>query len=425
MTTVSFSFARLLAIGIALPAVLAACSTDATPASSAVIERDSAGVAIIEHSAAHIAALPTWTIDTTPVMRIDGDDMENAFTDIVRVTRLPDGRMLVYDVRHRDVREFSADGAFVRVMTPNGRGPGEVDHVQRIQALEDGRIAIFDANQRRISLFSGAGDFGEQFAYPRFEDGTSPGPIALLADAQLLARTRRPFVPPTVFNGSTRRDTFAVVTISTSTDDASSTTPRVDTIALVPDTEVFDVIITEDGESRADTDFLRLGPTTNIVSDGRRLVIGTNEQFELREYRGAALTRLVRVAIDPEPVPVDAGDRVRAIVRADLASRPVPASARADLEGMMRGWRFATVFPFHDRLLLGDDGTLWAEAPSVWPTDAQRYLAFDVDGRAMARVALPPRVTLHWVSRERVLGVWMDDEDVPHVRMWHVVQVRP
>lgn len=416
------SVARRCTIAIALPALFAACSTDTPSASGAVVVRDSAGVAITEHTAAHIAALPTWTIDTTPLMRIDGDDVRNAFTDVVRVTRLPDGHILLYDVRHRDVREFGVDGTFVRVLMQKGRGPGEVDYVQRIQVLEDGRIAIFDGNQRRISVFTSAGTFAEQIAYPRFDDGSRPGPIAVHGEGRLLASVRRAFAPPSVFDGSTRRDTFAVVIMHISGDTTAITAPRVDTIALVPDTEVFDVITTQGGESYPDTDFLRFGPTTNLVTNGVRVVIGTNEQFELREYRGAVLTRLMRVAIDPERVPVDGGERVRAEVRARLASQSMPASARADVEGMMRGWRFATEFPFHERLLLGDDGTLWAGAPSVWPTDAQRYLVFDAEGRAMARVLLPPRVMLHWVSRERVLGVWTDEDDVPHVRMWRVVE---
>ena len=415
---------QLIRLVIPCTVVLAACSTDATREASAVVMRDSAGIAIVEQTAAHIAALPTWTIDTVPVLRIDGDNLQNAFTSVRLVTSLPDGRVLVVDARHRDVREFATDGAFVRVMMPSGRGPGEVDYVQRVQVLDDGRVAVFDGNQRRILFFDGTGGFAGQIAYPRFDDGTELRPIALLGDARLLASFRPPYVPPTVFNGPTRRDTFAVVTIRTSAGAASSAAPRVDTIALVPDREVFDVITTEDGASRPDTDFLRFGPSTYMVSDGTRLVLGTNERFELREYRGDALTRLSRVAIDAEPVPKDAGDRVRAWVASELESRPMPGSVKADREVMRRGWRFATVFPFHERLLLGDDGTLWAQAPSVLPSDALRYLVFDTEGRAIARVSLPPRVTPHVVSRERVLGVWIDDDDVPHVRAWRVREAR-
>jgi hypothetical protein len=195
----------------------------------------------------------------------------------------------------------------------------------------------------------------------------------------------------------------------------------VDTIALVPDSEVFDLVTTENGESWPDTDVIRLGPSTDVSTNGARVVLGTNEQrFELREYRGDSLSRIVRVEQAAERVPADAGDRVRAIVSAEMDRRPIPASAKADFERMLAAWRFATVFPFHDRLLTGTDGTLWAEAPSVWPTDAQRYLVFDAEGRAVARVRLPERVTPHVVSLERVLGVWRDDDDVPHVRAWRL-----
>ncbi len=117
-----------LVLLLALP--LAACGGTPDPSVTALVVRDSAGVAIVEQTAEHIAALPTWTIDTAPVLRIDGDNAQNAFTSIRLVTLLPDGRMLVVDARHRDVREFTADGVFVRVMMPSGRGPGEVDFVE-------------------------------------------------------------------------------------------------------------------------------------------------------------------------------------------------------------------------------------------------------------------------------------------------------
>jgi hypothetical protein len=103
-----------------------------------------------------------------------------------------------------------------------------------------------------------------------------------------------------------------------------------------------------------------------------------------------------------------------------MERRPFPASAKADLERMRAAWRFATVFPFHERLVIGTDGTLWAQAPGVWPTDAQRYLVFDNEGRAVARVQLPERVTPHVMSLDRVLGVWLDDDDVPHVQAWRL-----
>ncbi len=412
---------RVFTLLTAACTALSACGAPSDRAANSVVTRDSAGAAIVEQDSTFIAALPTWTLDTSPILRIDGDNPANAFSSIRLVTELSDGRLLVVDARHRDVREYSADGAFLRTMMPVGRGPGEVDFVQRIQLLDDGRLAVFDASQRRISLFTSAGDYVEQIMYPRADDRDDLRPLALLGDSRFLASVRRRWIPSAVMDDRVRRDTFALVTVLTPTAADSNAILRIDTIALVPDVEGFETITTEQGESYPDRDYVRYGRSTDVAWKGSRLVIGTNERFELREYRDAALSRLTRVAVSPEPVPTDAADRVRAEVAASVESQPIPASVKVEWEAMRRRWRFATVFPYHDGLQIGQDGTLWAQTPSVWPTDAQRFLVFDAGGQAIARVVLPPGVTPHVVSRERVLGVWIDEDDVPHVRAWRVL----
>ena len=87
---------------------------------------------------------------------------------------------------------------------------------------------------------------------------------------------------------------------------------------------------------------------------------------------------------------------------------------------MRKKWRFSTTLPFHERLHLGDDGTLWASSATVLPTDARRYLVFDDTGRALARVELPAGVEPFRVSRDRIVGTWTDADDVPHVMVWRL-----
>lgn len=45
--------------------------------------RDSAGVSIVEYSAAYIAALPEWTIDSTPLQELRGDRADTQFAKIL------------------------------------------------------------------------------------------------------------------------------------------------------------------------------------------------------------------------------------------------------------------------------------------------------------------------------------------------------
>jgi len=381
----------------------------------AVTVRDSADITIVEHTAAQVAALPVWTIDTAPLLRLRTPD-EDGFTALGDILALPDGRILLADRVQRDVREFTADGSFARVFARNGSGPGEITFVTRLQRLPGDTLAILDGNARLLSYFDATGTYLDRRSFPRFDDGAQLRVTARLHDGRWLGTTRPRYVPPTQFDGPARRDTFAIVGLTVPVSGDGPT--RVDTIALVPDSEVFDFLTTQGGETYPDQDAVRLGARTNVATDGARLVLGTNEHFELREYKGDQLRRLIRLAVAPEPTPSDAGARVIAWSERMTAGRP--AEARAELDAMRKKWRFSTTLPFHERLQLGDDGTLWASATVVLPTDPRRYLVFDDTGRAIARVDLPPAVEPFRVSRERIVGTWTDADDVPHVMIWRV-----
>ncbi|GAB1343459.1 hypothetical protein [Gemmatimonas sp.] len=87
---------------------------------------------------------------------------------------------------------------------------------------------------------------------------------------------------------------------------------------------------------------------------------------------------------------------------------------------MHKNWRFATTKPFHEHLRFGSDGTLWASAPTLLPSDARKYLVFDAAGRALAHVALPAGVEPFRMTGEYILGTRMDENDVPHVMRWRL-----
>lgn len=398
-----------------MSATLTACAGSAadTPA-PAIATRDSAGVPIVEHPAAAIAALPTWTIDTVPELQLRPPE-EEGFTAIGDILAWPDGRVFVADRRLRDVREFAADGAFTRVVARTGAGPGEVTFVSRLQHLPGDTLAILDGNARLASLFDAAGRYVTRIQYPRLSNGSSLRMLARLHDGRWIATIRPPAVAPKKIDGAIRRDSLVVVRLALG---INADVAAMDTIAHVPDQEVFDVITTQGGESYPDVEFLRGGRAAYVASDGDRVVVGANERYVLHEYENARLTRLVRVDATAEPMPADAAQRV--IAWSEQATANLPAEARAELAAMRKNWRFATTKPFHERLHFGDDGTLWASAPTLLPSDARRYLVFDAAGHALAQVALPAGVEPFRMTREHILGTWTDENDVPHVMRWRL-----
>lgn len=400
---------------LALGALLAACAADSSESSGRVSVRDSADVQIIEHDASAIAALPTWTIDTTRTLELRTTE-DDAFTVIGDLMWWSDDRVLVADRRHRDVREYAADGTFTRVLARNGQGPGEVSFVTRLQRLPGDTLVVLDGNARLASFFDASGTYVDRIAYPRLTDGAQLRISARQHDGRWLGTMRAPWVPAAKVDGTIRRDTFAIVHATLSSADTEPA--RIDTVALVPDGEAFDVLVTYNGETSPDVEPLRLGRSTVFTTDGAQLLLGTNEQFELRRLQGATEQQRIRLDVPAAPAPPDAGQRVIAWAAQGVAARP--PEARAEFEALSRNWRFASTLPFYETLRFGEDGTIWASAATILPTDVRRYVVFDASGRAIARMELPPRIEPFRVSADRILGVFTDEDDVPHVRVWRV-----
>ncbi|GAB1343460.1 hypothetical protein MASR1M101_25870 [Gemmatimonas sp.] len=184
----------------------------------------------------------------------------------------------------RDVREFAPTGAFTRVIARSGAGPGEVSFVSRLQHLPSDTLVILDGNARLASLFDSTGRYLTRVQFPRLTDGASLRMVARLHDGRWTATIRPPAVTPKKIDGAVRRDSLVVVRLAVGT---NADVASLDTLARVPDQEVFDVVTTQGGESWPDVEFLRGGRAAYVASEGNRVVIGANERYELFEYGNA------------------------------------------------------------------------------------------------------------------------------------------
>jgi hypothetical protein len=194
----------------------------------------------------------------------------------------------------------------------------------------------------------------------------------------------------------------------------------VDTIAVVPDGEAYRANSTENGETWSDEHPLRFGRNTIVASDGRRIFVATNETPEIVEYGAQGMVRRIRSARTPRPVTDEDRARLERSVLDGVERSARPAEAKADVQRMVKGWRYATTHEAVGRLLVGPDGSLWAEDPWILEDDPRQFLVYDSTGTALARVVLPTRIHLLRVGTREVLGVWKDADDVPHLRRWRV-----
>jgi hypothetical protein len=402
---------------------LHACTGTAERSATGKTARDSAGVSIVEHSAAYMAALPEWTLDSTPLQELRGDATGTQFANILDAVQRADGGFYVADQQQRDIKAFAASGAFERVLSRPGRGPGEVGYVSRLQLLPGDSLAFVDANNRRVSVFGPQGQFARQVLFPRFEDGSSVRITMLFADGRLLGSRRQPWVEAPEHRDSVYRTPFAIVAyrvVPSAGTDTGVLLAAVDTIAVVPDGEAYRANTTENGETWADEHPLRFGRGTVVASDGRRTFVATNETSEIVEYGAKGMVRRIRSARTPRPVTDEDRARLEGWVLDAVEKSGRPAEAKADVQRMVKGWRYATRHETVGRLLVGADGSVWAEDPWILEDDPRQYFVYDSTGTALARLVLPPRIHLLRVSAREVLGVWKDADDVPHLRRWSI-----
>lgn len=391
--------------------------------SKGISVRDSAGIQIVEHTAEYMAALPTWTIDSVPIAQVVGDAPGSELSMVRDAVRRRDGTFLVADQRQRDIRLFNAAGTESRVIARAGRGPGEVGYVRRMQLLANDTLLYDDSNNRRLNVFALDGRFVRQHAYPQFANGAQFGFIAYRSDGRAFGTLRPAFMPPATPSDVVRRDPLVIATFGPTADSPGAT--HVDTIAVVPDLEVYDQSTTENGETRPDLYPLRFGKSTVIGTDGVRLFVSTNERNEIVEYGNAGVVRRIRSGIPAAPFTDEDRERFTRDLTTQVERSGRPPSAVADFKHMLETWRYAKSFAYYDRLFVGADGTVWAEVPWVVESDARRYVVYGGDGHALAQVEFSPRVVPLRMSRTEILGTFTDDADVPHVMVWRVRERMP
>jgi hypothetical protein len=114
------------ALPIALLLALAACSDAGGDANQPAVT-DSAGIAIVQHTAKGWERAPTWALSAEPIAVIGGEEDATAIdlTNSQVGALLPDGRVLAISMQPAQLYVFSADGATPGLLGRGGEGPGE------------------------------------------------------------------------------------------------------------------------------------------------------------------------------------------------------------------------------------------------------------------------------------------------------------
>jgi len=349
------------------------------------------------------AAQPaTWTIDSTPLLRLGAEQADSAqtFAVVVGATRLPDGRVLVGDRADFSLLEFSSAGKLLRSFGRRGAGPGEFQRLYGLLRCGDS-VVTRDQSGNRESIFSLDGRYVRSFRFGSPQPGRSASRTACNLEGMFAhvglehptPESHRPSVPFWISGPDS-----VVRTV----------------LGRLPGIEYFLQIM--DGRVGG-ASALPLGKDTHIAMAGDRLYVGTADRFEVAvfDFTGKQIATIAK------PV---------ATIRTTDADIEFAKEREIDQRGrQMRGWvernyatiRFPEALPAYGRLLLDADGNLWVQDYPRPRSSSLRWSVFSPEGRELATVALPSFLEVYEIGRDYVLGRFLDPgESIPEVRLYRL-----
>jgi hypothetical protein len=363
--------------------------------------RDSAGVEIVENGrpAWEEDDATPWRVAEEAVLRIgvmDGDP-QYAFGSVAGAVRLPDGGIAVGDAGAQEVRFFGSDGTHLRTVGGTGGGPGEFTGLAAMGPTTDGGLWLYDFPLRRVTRLDGSGDVVAVAQLP--PEPAMLNAVGMLADGSLVLRQLwgARAVAGAAATGL-RRDDVAYVRFGGG---------PLDTLALVPGREVY--VADQGGRGVMMTP---LFPHSSVGAvRGDRLVIGSQDRFELDEYGpDGQLVRRIRL---PAPdLGVEPGDVEEYI---DRYVRAVEPERRPGIRAMLESLPAPATRPAHGSLLADRLGHLWVAEWTVFGEVPDRWNVVGPEGRWLGVVELPDGFSPLDIGPDWVVGVARDELDVEYV----------
>ena len=138
---------------------------------------------------------PDFTIDPAYEFRwiggaMDGEDWE-VFGSIADLVFNEAGDLFILDEQAAHVVVLDRDGVYLRTISRQGEGPGELTDPESVSLLPDGRLAVFDVGRGGIQFFTPDGEYAESAPFDPTQ-GAPTGVGAWLSDGSII--TDREFV---------------------------------------------------------------------------------------------------------------------------------------------------------------------------------------------------------------------------------------
>lgn len=393
-----------------LLAAAAACGADESrrqAESGTVLQRDSAGIRIVETPGAAARSPIGWTVGAVPDLQLgsvtgDGPEQFHLIGGFAGgIVGLPEGRLAVVDGGSGELRLFDSGGRFLRRAGGLGEGPGEFRTPMLVPYVSSDSLLIFDTRLRRFTLFSSDGRAHRSFPPEGLPPERVTGAARGAADTGILMMTALGVVR--MGEEGQQSDPVGVRWISLESGR--------DEIVAQFETLTFGTNELGDMPYILDVPF-STRPSAAMGPNGFFVVGGDGP--EVREFdTDGRLTRVLRLSEAPRPV---TRQEVESAIDFMASSFSVPSQARRVYEQM----DFPDRWPSFQSLRVDRLGWVWAELYRPRYDETPHWMVFDPSGVARGTLELPGDLEVHDIGIDYVLGRSQDDLEVEYVRRYRL-----
>jgi len=388
-------------------AIISACAADG-PDRDNFTTRDSAGIRVVESAAPAWDDSNAWQLSEQPLLDIgalEGDQHYELY-NVSSVVRLSDGRIVVGNRGTKQIRFYDEAGVHLADAGGEGEGPGEFRLISWVRPYRGDSVAVHDGNLARVSIFDSHGQFVRSLPV-RAPDGAGIGrAVDVLDEGSVLARGIAA-VPEDADQQAIRPlEPLYIV---------SAEGEFTDSLFAYPGAEMY---------AFHSTNLVFTGPPLFARSleyevNDNRVYVASNEQYEIRVH---SLAGRLESIVRKQHEPLEVTDADVAVLREEQLSGDTPEQMRALLTVVFNSSPVPATMPAYDGILLDSDDNLWVEEYNRPGDPVQRWTVFNDAGEMLGTLSLPERFAISEVGDDYVLGVWEDELEIEHVRMYELLK---
>jgi hypothetical protein len=360
-----------------------------------------------------LPGVPKWTLSPSPVLRIGDDTDPNAtFLRIKDVTRTPSGDILVPNGGTAELRLFSPRGAFMRSLSRQGQGPGELGYLGRVYRSGDTLFVTESAPRSPpLHIFTLREGFRNRSVISPSNAPKGASVVGRLSGGEFLVMTGAVIMQPVA--GVLSRDTMPVGILR------GGPSGTVEWLGNFPNLSWLGYA---SPALRVGVGMVRytLGPSlvTGVSQD--RIWIGDSGTGEIT-IRDATGTIVARAKLPLRARAFSEASLERAKQRA-LAGATRP-QVRASYEALYAPGHRPRRAPLFTRFIPAGDGQMGVELFEEEDRAVSRsVLMLDRNGIPRGQFVCPSGVTLHEIGIDYALGVETDADDVERVVMYQLTR---